>query len=145
MKKQVTLAILILLLSCKTTSESINKPVDYSEVIKQAEEIQPELKQSNIKPETKAIIVRTTTSLKECQEYSKKSYDKILEIENRLNELENENTRLKNKNEALEEELKFYRYIKWFLIIGGLTFALHKLGVFQLLFGLIRKAIFPIG
>ena len=50
-----------------------------------------------MKPETKAIIVKTTSSLKECQEYSKQSYNKILDIEQRLNDCESENTKLKNK------------------------------------------------
>lgn len=145
MKKIYLSILLITILFCKTTSESINPPVDYSDVIDEAVKVEPELKQSNLKPESKKAIASTINSLKECQEYSSKSYSKILEIEQRLNDLETENTRLKNRNEALEKELEFYRMIKWGLIIIGVSYVLHKLGFFKLLLGLIRKAIFPVG
>lgn len=145
MKKIYLSILLIVILSCKTTSESINPPVDYSDVIDEAVKIEPELKKSNLKPESKKTITSTINSLKECQEYSSKSYSKILEIEQRLNDLETENTRLKNRNEALEKELEFYRFIKWGLIITGVGYALHKLGFFKFLLSLIRKLIFPVG
>mgnify|MGYP005615559987 FL=1 len=145
MKKLYLSILLIVILSCKTTSESINPPVDYSDVIDEAVKVEPELKKSNLKPESKKAITSTINSLKECQEYSSKSYSKILEIEQRLNDLETENTRLKNRNEALEKELEFYRFIKWGLISFLVIFTLHKLGVFKLLFKIDKKAIFPVG
>jgi len=144
--KKIYLGILLTtILFCKTTSESINPPVNYSDVIDEAVKVEPELKQSNLKTESKLAIIKTTNSLKECQEYSQKSYSKILEIEQRLNDLEFENLKLKNRNEALEKELEFYRFVKWSLISFLVIFTLYKLGVFQLLFGLTKKAIFPVG
>lgn len=144
--KKIYLGILLTtILFCKTTSESINPPVNYSDVIDEAVKVEPEVKQSNLKPESKLSIMKTTNALKECQEYSQKSYSKILEIEQRLNDLEFENLKLKNRNEALEKELEFYRFVKWGLISFLVIFTLYKLGVFQLLFGLVKKAIFPVG
>lgn len=144
--KKIYLGILLTtILFCKTTSESINPPIDYYDVIDEAVRVEPEVKQSNLKPESKLSIMKTTNSLKECQEYSQKSYSKILEIEQRLNDLEFENLKLKNRNEALEKELEFYRFVKWGLISFIVIFTLYKLGVFQFIFALIKKAIFPVG
>lgn len=44
MKKIYLSILLIVMLSCKTTSESINPPVDYSDVIDEAVKVEPELK-----------------------------------------------------------------------------------------------------
>lgn len=144
--KKIYLGILLTtILFCKTTSESINPPIDYYDVIDEAVRVEPEVKQSNLKPESKLAIIKTTNSLKECQEYSKQAYSKIIDNESKLSKCEENNIRYKNRIEALEHELWFYRLIKWGLISFIVIFTLYKLGVFQFIFALIKKAIFPVG
>lgn len=145
MKKIYLSIMLITVLFCKTTSESINPPIDYYDVIDEAVRVEPEVKQSNLKPESKLSIMKTTNALKECQEYSKQAYSKIIDNESKLSKCEENNIRYKNRIEALEHELWFYRLIKWSLISFIVIFTLYKLGIFQFIFALVKKAIFPMG
>lgn len=144
MKKIYLTILLIIILSCKTTSNQLTPPIDYSDVIDEAVKIQPEVKNSNLKSESKGVIVRTTTSLQECQEYSKQAYSKFLDSEIKLNKCDEDTVKYKNRIEALEQELWFYRMIKYGLITCLVIFILQKLGVFQFIFMLIKKSINPV-
>ena len=111
--------------SCSTTETEriVDKPKDYSEVIKEIE------KTPEIKPETKEKIVRT---IKEQTQYSQNVYDRLLELEKNVQKLNTEIAELKEQKEALEKrnreleaELSTWRSIKmWFwafVIIASLA------------------------
>lgn len=144
MKKIILTLILVSFFSCKTSQE-IEKPIDYSELLKQAEQIKYEIDNSNLQPQSKSIVVRTRTSLKECQEYSLNAYNKIVSFENKIKSLEEKNQSLENDNKCLNDELRTYRIIKWTLIMTIIIYVLYKLGIFQFIFGLIKKSVFPLG
>lgn len=138
------LIVLVLFISCKSTSDLVQAPIDYSDVIDEAVKSQPEVKQSNLKPETKRTINVTIESLKECQLYSDQCYLKNKSLAKENSELKEKVDSLKQENSELKDELQFYRVVKWILIIGGISFVLYKLGVFQFLFALVRKIIFKV-
>jgi hypothetical protein len=100
------LIVLLLIVSCASPqTPKLEKPVDYSEVIETVEK-------AEIKPALKNKIVNT---IKEQSSYSNACYDKVLEIEERLNKLEAEKERLIEENRLFREELSTWRAIKaWF-------------------------------
>jgi hypothetical protein len=99
---------LLLITSCVSTPNvNIDKPKDYSEVIKT-------LEKSNIETSLKTKVVNT---IKEQEDYSNKCYKKIIELEERLNELEEVNKKLNEENIELRKELATWLAIKTFFWI----------------------------
>jgi hypothetical protein len=117
------LIVLLLIVSCASPqTPKLEKPVDYSEVIETVEK-------AEIKPALKNKIVNT---IKEQSSYSNACYDKVLEIEERLNKLEAEKERLIEENRLLREELSTWRAIKAWFWVGVVLIVL--VGLIRLLY-----------
>ena len=99
---------LLLITSCVSTPNvNIDKPRDYSGVIKT-------LEKSNIETSLKTKVVNT---IKEQEEYNNKCYKKIIELEERLNQLDEVNKKLNQENIELKKELATWLAIKTFFWI----------------------------
>lgn len=81
----------------------IEPPPEVLEIVKK------QLDDTGVSEKKKLQIIR---NVKISTDYNKKSYEKIQELEARLDRLELENKNLKEENENLKEELKNYRYLK---------------------------------
>ena len=108
--------ILILLFNCISNQKNIefDKPPDLQETIKEIETL-------NIEETKKERILE---KVKKSEMYGKESFDKMEQMSKRLNELENKINNLEeslkekdNTIKELESELRFYRTIKYFLIL----------------------------
>jgi vacuolar-type H+-ATPase subunit I/STV1 len=118
---------LLLITSCVSTPNlNIDKPKDYSQVIKT-------LEKSNIETSLKAKVVNT---IKEQEDYSNKCYKKIIELEERLNELEEVNKKLNQENIELRRELATWLAIKTFFWIAIVVILL--IVAFRFLYPIIR-------
>jgi len=106
---KIKIIFLLLVTSCISTANvDMDKPKDYSKVIKT-------LEKSNIETSLKKQVVNT---IKEQEEYSNKCYKKIIELEERLNELEEVNKKLNQENIELRRELTTWIAIKSFFWIS---------------------------
>lgn len=99
---------IILLIGCQSVkvTDPIPEPPEMDEIIMEVEASQ-ELKKAD-----PILTERIQRKLKESQNYNEMSYNKILELEDRLNKLEEENKSLREENESLKSELSTWRAIK---------------------------------
>ena len=104
-KKYLYSIILILVLSC-----SMQKKIDMIDPPPEIlDEINLELQNTNI-PESKKKAILEKVKLSE--NYGKKSYAKIEEMEKRITDLENSLSVMAEENKSLKSELEYYKNIE---------------------------------
>lgn len=98
----------LLLIGCQSfrSTEPIPAPPEMDEIIS---EVESSTTLAKADPEIQTKIVQ---KLRESNDYNIQSYNKILELESRLDKLEAENQRLKAENQELKDELATWRGIK---------------------------------
>lgn len=107
---------LLVVVACSTTPD---RPPVIEAPPSVVDEIAAELESSEITEEKKEIILR---QVKRSTDYNERAFQKINDLEARLDRLEQENKKLKDKNRELRSELDNYRKLK--MIFGVVIFAL---------------------
>lgn len=126
---------IILLIGCQSVriSEPIPEPPELDEII---QEVQSSEELKKVDPVIQDKIVR---KFRESQEYNELAYQKIQDLEERLNSIEERNKELLEENQKLKEELATWRAIKSIFIFAFIGLAIFFVGSqlwrFRKLFG----------
>ena len=114
------IAFLLFIYSCQKSIIKLDSPIDNKPIIE-------EIKKTTL---SEPIKIKTIQALSNCEDYSKKAYEIVIQNQKQIDDLKAENQKLLNRINDLEEEVKPWRIIKGsalLLSIGIIIFFLVKI------------------